>query len=180
MKTIFAINVHSISDIITNSSTDIFGMKTEKSIEFIKEFIEDVQNKLGLDAPRELRVETMTMGEFWEDVQPYFEYREQQEQAEMFGYLDYTGACFGTPKGAQDPELHFMTPEEFIADFKRKVKIVQEAGKDVKTAEQFIKSLNLEGVTTQTSLVVVSGDNLPLWIQGLLTSLFDAIGYHLG
>ena len=42
MKEIFLIDVHSFSDVITNSSTDVFAFKTKKSVETIEELLKNL------------------------------------------------------------------------------------------------------------------------------------------
>ena len=39
---IFKINFHSFVDVITNSSTELFVIDTDKSLELIKEFLQDI------------------------------------------------------------------------------------------------------------------------------------------
>jgi len=50
MKTLFILEKpHSIVDIITNSSTEIFVSSTDKTVEFIQEWLEDASTLMGMD-----------------------------------------------------------------------------------------------------------------------------------
>jgi hypothetical protein len=44
-KIVFVIQPHSIVDLITNSSTEIFTIQTNKTVEVVKELIDELQNK---------------------------------------------------------------------------------------------------------------------------------------
>jgi hypothetical protein len=72
MKEIMIIQVDSISDLITNSSTDIFACQTGMTEKAIKELLDKIAAAAGEESG--CSVETKTMREFFEIIKWYVAY----------------------------------------------------------------------------------------------------------
>lgn len=69
---IFLVNVHSFSDVITNSSTDIFACKAEKSADAIRELLHSIASAAGESAG--LTVEESTVKDFFNRISDWAAY----------------------------------------------------------------------------------------------------------
>jgi len=72
MKEIFLVNVHSFSDVITNSSTDIFACKSENSVDAIRILLNEIASAAGGSAG--LTVEESTLKSFFNRISDYICY----------------------------------------------------------------------------------------------------------
>lgn len=72
MKQIFAVNVDSFSNVITNSSTDIFACKTDKSVQAVEDLLNSIASAAGESAG--CKVAESTIRDFFEIVKWYAGY----------------------------------------------------------------------------------------------------------
>jgi hypothetical protein len=63
MKQIIVLNVHSIVDVITNSSSELFVCNTDKDVEFIKEALQEM-----LDFYNKVKGEDLIFSEVFGDI----------------------------------------------------------------------------------------------------------------
>lgn len=77
-KVLFVIKPHSIIDVITNSSTELFVLSTDKSIKVIKEILEE-----AIKLHNKANNKNLTFGEVFEE--PYF----KEGKVTIDGWEDY-------------------------------------------------------------------------------------------
>ncbi len=73
MKQIFILNIHSFSDVITNSSTDIFACKMDKSQEATEELLSKLLQAVDRTIEDTLTVRVGTVEEFVEECKWYLD-----------------------------------------------------------------------------------------------------------
>jgi len=80
----FILLIHSFSDVITNSSTDIFACKTKQSVKAVEELLSEMCKISGY--PRSiLSVKAGTVEEFWSQCQDYLSFKEFEGFKNRFG-----------------------------------------------------------------------------------------------
>jgi|GEM_PF-7004832 len=95
MKNAFIISVHSFSDIITNSSTDIFACKTKQSVKAVKELLSEMCKASGCGRVDSiLTVKEGTAKEFWHQCADYLVHR----CSTFKHFLEYFGSSTGDDK----------------------------------------------------------------------------------
>jgi hypothetical protein len=85
MKTLLIINIHSLADVITNSSTDLFVCDTDKTIKMVKEILEADPNFYGYQEPW-----IFNLKEFreWRNAQRSLKEGEPIDYDNKFRYID--------------------------------------------------------------------------------------------
>jgi len=85
MKETFTIKPHSVIDLITNSSTEMFTAIRDKSLEFVKSFVEELEGKY----PPEYNGHRVSVYEDLENSEDYF-YESEEETADLLRRNGYT------------------------------------------------------------------------------------------
>ena len=179
MKTAFIVKVDSFSDVITNSSTDIFACKSEKSIKAIEELLNGIAKAAGEDAG--LTVEEQTIRQFWLRTKDYcildmgYDYVFDKEW-NVIGFTKRKNYSYNKEKEV-DPEL---TEEKLFNEWlERYAHIFSNRVWSEKTKNY----ITLEEATPNTKVIVICGNDdnsIPYWLQEFITSKLHALRYHLG
>ena len=178
MKEIFLVNVHSFSDVITNSSTDIFACKSQKSVDTIKELLNEIATAAGESAG--LTVEKQTVQEFWDRTRDYcildmgYDYVYDKDYNEK-GWMRTSRNYIPMNERKADPEV---TEEKLFKEW-------LERHKSYFTSMEWKKDDSTYGsdVTAKTKLIVIcgTGDNsIPYWLQEYIQDRLHGVRYHLG
>ena len=175
MKTAFIVKVDSFSDVITNSSTDIFACKSEKSIKAIEELLNGIAKAAGEDAG--LTVEEQTIRQFWNTVSDWA--KSDMGYSYEFDWIKGGERGYWKDKDGKevDPEL---TEEKLFNEWlERYAHIFSNRVWSEKTKNY----ITLEEATPNTKVIVICGtddNSIPYWLQEFITSKLHALRYHLG
>ena len=117
MKTIFVVRPHSFVDVITNSSSELFVLRTDKAMDVVIEFIKQKLNTVG-DAPSD-------------DINDYIEniYRiEGPKHAELCKFKDLmTGDIVIETFDVNNDRGHYF-PDSVRRAMRKKFNIIREEG----------------------------------------------------
>ena len=177
---IFIVNVHSFSDVITNSSTDIFACKAKKSADTIKGLLEAIAS--GAEEDVGLTVEEQTIQQFWNRTKDWcildmgydFCY---DENYNVTGYMkrnkfgDYIpqNERKSTP-GITEDKLF----EEWLSRHKSYFSSMEWKADDPSYGSD---------ITPETKVIVICGtedNSIPYWLQEYIQERMHAVRYHLG
>jgi hypothetical protein len=178
MKTVFVVNVDSFSDVITNSSTDIFACKSSKSIDAIKKLLDAIAGAAGESAG--LTVEECTIQEFWNRTSDYccfdmgYDYHFDK---------DYSVKGWFKRKEYHDYSLRKSIEEKKLFSYDMIFNEWFERYKSRFSKEEYGEKGYGEDVTPQTKITVICGiedNSIPYWLQQYIEDSLHGLRYHLG
>jgi len=118
IKIIIKVNPHSLVDLITNSSTEIFVVNTDKTIQIVQEMIDEIQNKYPNEYDHQLEVYALRACEL-NEIFDFYEIRKAKRFLEANGY-EITKKVDATPylaikgeRGGLDPRVNNFIHDNF-------------------------------------------------------------------
>jgi hypothetical protein len=177
---IFLVNVHSFSDVITNSSTDIFACKSKKSVEAIRILLNEIASAAGESAG--LTVEEQAVRQFWDRTKDWciidmgYDYVYDKEY-NVVGWMKHNRFDNYIPNNERkaDPEItEDKLLKEWIDCHKSYFTSMEWKAKDLTYGSD---------ITPETKIIVICGtedNSIPYWLQEYIQSQMHAVRYHLG
>lgn len=163
MKQFFAMKLHSFSDVITNSSTDIFACVDTKSVDVIRDIL------VGM------YFTSMTLEDFRKSTchTPY-----QND----YCYTKDEKIKFFTENIAT---VELKTVKEYYDDVHPWLEYDWERKKEPLTVENFIKgnSYRFKDCTSESKIIVVCGvssNTIPYWMDQFICDELNAYRIHMG
>jgi hypothetical protein len=124
MKQVFLIDVHSFSDVITNSSTDVFAFKSKKSVEAIEKLL---RNLLKAGAEKDISV-VCTVGEttilnFYNQYNDWLHYDKLSLDEFLKGFINWDDKSKAAKedkiivvKGTEDNSVPYWLSEYMVSE----------------------------------------------------------------
>ena len=176
----FLVNVHSFSDVITNSSTDIFACKTKKSADTVRELLNAIATAAGESAG--LTVEEQTIKQFWDHTKDYCildmgydsVYDKKYNEVGWMKRSRFDNYIPHDERKADSELTEEKLFKEWIERHKHRFSSMKWKADDTSYGSD---------VTPETKVIVVCGtedNSIPYWLQEYIESSLNGLRYHLG